>query len=149
VTGGLFLGDEASQALSQLGGRFWDSQDQRNSVRTRYRYDITPRFWAAVGADYGSGLPVEFDGSYQDAVQQYGQQVVDRVNVDRGRVKPSLSIDTSLGAVLHKTDKTDLRLQFDATNLNDRLNVIDFSGLFSGNAIAPQRSYAVRLRASF
>ena len=29
VTGGLFLGADASQALSQLGGRFWDSQDQR------------------------------------------------------------------------------------------------------------------------
>ena len=149
VTGGLFLGSDASQALSQLGGRFWDSQDQRHSVRTRYRYDITSRFWAAVGAEYGSGLPVEFDGSYQDALEQYGQQVVDRVNFDRGRVKPSLSIDTSLGAVLRKTDKTDLRLQFDATNLNDRLNVIDFAGLFSGNAIAPQRSYAVRLSARF
>ncbi len=149
VTGGLFLGSDASQALSQLGGRFWDSQDQRHSVRARYRYDITSRFWAAVGAEYGSGLPVEFDGSYQDAVEQYGQQVVARVNFDRGRVKPSLSIDTSLGAVLRKTDKTDLRLQFDATNLNDRLNVIDFAGLFSGNAIAPQRSYAVRLSARF
>jgi alpha-D-ribose 1-methylphosphonate 5-triphosphate synthase subunit PhnH len=40
-------------------------------------------------------------------------------------------------------------LQADFTNLNDRLNVIDFGGLFSGNAIAPQRSYALRLQTTF
>jgi hypothetical protein len=28
-------------------------------------------------------------------------------------------------------------LQADADNLNNRLNIIDFGGLFSGNAIAP------------
>ena len=111
----------------------------------RYRYDLASHFWAAAGAEYGSGLPVEFDGSYDDAVAQYGQEVVDRINWIRGRVKPSLSIDASLGAVLHKSDRFDTRLQFDATDLNNRLNVIDFAGLFSGNAIAPQRSYAVRL----
>jgi hypothetical protein len=42
-----------------------------------------------------------------------------------------------------------MRLQFDAQNLNNRLNLIDFAGLFSGNAIAPPRSYAVRLKADF
>jgi hypothetical protein len=40
-------------------------------------------------------------------------------------------------------------MQFDVANLNDRLNVIDFGGLFSGNAIAPPRSYSMRLSASF
>jgi len=34
-------------------------------------------------------------------------------------------------------------------NLNNRLNVIDFGGLFSGNAIDPGRSFAVRLNTSF
>lgn len=34
-------------------------------------------------------------------------------------------------------------------NINNRLNLIDFAGLFSGNAIAPPRSYAIRLQASF
>jgi hypothetical protein len=33
--------------------------------------------------------------------------------------------------------------------LNGRLNVIDFGGLFSGNAIAPGRTVAVRLTNSF
>ncbi len=97
VTGGLFLGDDATNALSQITGRFWDSQDQRNTVRARVRYQFTDRVWGGIGAEYGSGLPFEFDGTEQDALAQYSQQVVDRVNFVKGRVRPSLSIDASLG----------------------------------------------------
>jgi len=46
-------------------------------------------------------------------------------------------------------EKLKLSLQVDGTDLNNRINVIDFAGLFSGNAIAPQRSYSIRLRAKF
>jgi len=147
VTGGLFLGDDVASAAGV--GRFWDSQDQRNTVRARFRYDLTHRLWAGIGGEYGSGLPVEFDGDQQDAVAQYGQKVVDRVNLVHGRVSPSLSIDASMGAQLVEREKLKLSLQVDGTDLNNRLNVIDFAGLFSGNAIAPQRSYSIRLRAKF
>ena len=149
VTGGLFLGDDASDAISNITGRFWVSQDQRNTVRTRVRYDFTKRLWGAVGAEYGSGLPFEFEGTEEDAAASYSQQVLDRVNFDKGRVKPSLSIDASLGAEIYHTEKLKMRLQADATNLNNRLNVIDFGGLFSGNAIGPARSWFLRLTTNF
>ena len=149
VTGGLFLGQEATNALTNLSGRFWVSQDQRNTVRTRFRYQISPRFWAALGADYGSGLPVDFDGTYEQALAEYGQQVLDRVNLERGRVRPSLSVDASFGAYLWQKDNVAMRIQVDTQNLNNRLNLIDFAGLFSGNAIAPPRSFAIRLRTDF
>ena len=42
-----------------------------------------------------------------------------------------------------------MRIQADATNLNNRLNVIDFGGLFSGNAIGPARSWFLRLTTNF
>ncbi len=149
VTGGLFLGDDASNAISRITGRFWDSQDQRNTVRTRFRYQFTDRFWGGVGGEYGSGLPFQFTGTEQDALAQYSQQVVDRVNFAKGRVRPSLSIDASLGADLWRTEKLQMRIQADVQNINNRLNVIDFGGLFSGNAIGPPRSYALRLTTSF
>ncbi|HWY54519.1 MAG TPA: TonB-dependent receptor [Terriglobales bacterium] len=149
VTGGLFLGEEASNALSQARGRFWVTQDQRNTVRTRFRYQLVERVWAALGAEYGSGLPVEFDGTEQQAVAQFGQAVVNRVNLAVGRVRPSLSIDASAGADLWKKDKRNVRLQADVQNLNNRLNLINFAGLFSGNSIAPPRSYALRLTTAF
>jgi len=149
VTGGLFLGDDASNAISQITGRFWDSQDQRNTVRTRFRYQFTDRFWGGIGAEYGTGLPFEFAGTEQDALAQYSQAVVDRVNFDKGRVRPSLSINASLGADIWRTDRLQIRFQADVQNINNRLNVIDFGGLFSGNAIGPPRSYALRLTTSF
>jgi hypothetical protein len=149
VTGGLFLGDDAGAALSQLNGHFPDSQDQRNTVRTRFQYQILPRIWLASGATYGSGLPFEFDGDLPTALAEYGPTVIDRINFDRGRVRPSLAVSASFGADLYKSDKVNMRLQVDGDNLNNRLNIIDFGGLFSGNAIAPGRSYVVRLNTSF
>jgi outer membrane cobalamin receptor len=149
VTGGLFLGDDASNALSQTSGRFWVSQDQRNTLRARLRWQIVPRLWAAAGGEYGSGLPVEFTGTQQQAVAQYSQTIVDRVNFELGRVRPSLSLDASVGADIWKKDKRTMRFQADIQNINNRLNLIDFAGLFSGNAIAPARSYFLRLTMNF
>ncbi len=153
VTGGLFLGDDAEEALTGVG-RFWDSQDQRNTVRSRARYEFTNRLWGAIGLDYGSGLPTEFECDdpntcISDAVAQYGQAVIDRINFDRNRVRPSLSVDLSVGGQIYKSEKLNVNLQGDISDLNNRLNVIDFAGLFSGNAIAPQRSYALRLTTTF
>jgi hypothetical protein len=152
VTGGLFLGDDVVSAESRLSGHFPDSQDQRHTVRARGRYQVLPRVWAAGSAEYGSGLPFvlgAFTSSYQQAVAQYGQAVVDRVDFAAGRVRPSLDIAASVGIELHKSDHFTTSVQADLTDLNNRLNVIDFGGLFSGNAIAPPRSYAFRLQTSF
>jgi outer membrane receptor for Fe3+-dicitrate len=149
VTGGLFLGDDAANALSSATGRFWGSQDQRHTARTRFRYSLTSRMWAAMGAEYGSGLPVEFQGTEEQATAQYGARIVERVNFARNRVKPSFSLDASAGAEIWKRDTLQVRMQADVANLTNRLNVIDFAGLFSGNAVAPPRSFAVRLQTSF
>jgi hypothetical protein len=149
VTGGLFLGDDATNALSQLSGHFPDSQDQRNTFRTRFRYQLLPRLWFAAGVDYGSGFPTEFPGSPADAVLQFGPEIVNRVNFAGGRLRPMLSIDASVGADVWKHDNLTMRLQADVHNLNDRLNVIDFAGLFSGTAIAPPRSYSLRFQTTF
>jgi len=148
VTGGLFLGSDAAGALGQTGS-FPISQDQRNTLRSRFRYELTPRVWLALGGAYGSGLPVEFDGTYADALAQYGQRIVDQVNFDRGRARPNFSLNASAGVVVWKKEKRTLRLQADVQNLTDRLNVINFAGLFSGTALGLPRSGAVRLQAEF
>ena len=64
-------------------------------------------------------------------------------------MRPSLSLDLSLGLVVVKTTRHSLRLQADVRNLTDRLDVIDFAGLFSGAAIAPPRSFSVRMQMQF
>jgi hypothetical protein len=154
VTGGLFLGDNATIPTS---GHFPDSQDQRNTVRGRVRYQITPRFWLAGGIQYDTGLPFDFqcDPSLTlpqciaGVVQQYGQQVVSRIDFNRGRIFPAFQVNASAGAQLYTSDRIKTRIQLDGQNLTNVLNVIDFGGLFSGNAIGPSRSFALRLTTTF
>jgi TonB-dependent Receptor Plug Domain len=149
VTGGLFLGDNASAAETQVSGHFPASQDQRNTVRGRVRYQVTPRFWLAGGMQYDSGLPFEFDGDPATVLAEYGQAMLDRINFDRGRIYPSFQVNASAGVDVYKSDRVYMRLQADGQNLNNVLNVIDFGGLFSGNAIGPPRSYSMRLTTTF
>lgn len=149
VTGGLFLGDEVGNAESELTGHFPVSQDQSNTLRTRFKYQLTPRVWVAGGLSFGSGLPFEYGGTKEMALAQYGPQVVDRLNFERGRVDPSLAVSATVGADLFRSEKCVTRIQVDGDNLNNRLNVLDFGGLFSGNAIAPGRSVYGRLSVNF
>jgi outer membrane cobalamin receptor len=149
ITGGLFLGVEGAQ-LVQSSERFAVTQDQRHTIRGRASYKFVPSSWVAVAASYGSGLPFEdFDDDPEQALEQFGRPVVDRVNFDTGRVRPSLSLDASLGLVLAKSESRSLRLQAEVRNLTGRLDVINFAGLFSGTALAAPRSLAVRVRADF
>jgi hypothetical protein len=149
VTGGLFLGDDATAAATQLTGHFPDSQDQRNTVRGRARYQVTPRFWLGFGIQYDTGLPFEFVGDPDQVLLQYGQQVLDRINFTKGRIYPAFQVNASAGADVYKSDRMNMRIQIDGQNLNNVLNVIDFGGLFSGNAIGPSRSFAMRLTTTF
>jgi hypothetical protein len=147
VTGGLFLGDDA-QGLP-TGGHFPDSQDQRNTVRGRLRYQVKPRFWIAGGIQYDTGLPFEFVGDPDEVLKQYGQQILDRINFVRGRIYPAFQVNASAGADVYKSDRVKIRFQIDGQNLTNILDVIDFGGLFSGNAIGPSRSVAMRLTTTF
>jgi hypothetical protein len=146
VVGGLFLGQESADELNS-NARIWVTQDQRHTIHGQVRYQPWSRFWMAVGTSYGTGLPVEINGEdLQTLIDQFGQAVVDRVNLDAGRVKPSLAVDLSAAVDLYKKESRALRLQAYVRNLNDRLNVINFASLFSGTAIAAPRNFSVRLR---
>jgi hypothetical protein len=154
VTGGLFLGDDA---VIPTTGHLPDSQDQRNTVRGRVRYQVTPRLWIAGGIQYDTGLPFDFqcpDGEtlpqcVAGVAQVYGQQVVDRINFARGRIFPAFQVNASAGADIYKSERLAMKIQADGQNLSNILNVIDFGGLFSGNAIGPSRSFALRLTTNF
>ena len=151
ITGGLFL-DESAGALLTSNEKSPISQDQRNAARAWLHYQIAPRLWTAWSATYSSGLPVEDAGGLpvlSFLIDQYGAQVVDKVNFSRGRVSPSFALNASIGSDLWRREKRSVSAQFDALNLTDRLNVINFEGLLSGTAIAPPRSFGMRLRFEF
>lgn len=153
VTGGLFPGVTSLPTT----GHFPTSQDQRNTVRGRLRYQLARRFWIAGGIQFDSGLPFQFncdpsltlDQCAQGQVQIYGRQVVNRINFGRGRIYPTFMGNASAGADVYKSDRFNVRFQVDGQNLTDVVDVIDFGGLFSGNAIGPSRSVAMRLTTNF
>jgi hypothetical protein len=91
VTGGLFLGEAASSALSD-NSRFFVTQDQRNTARVRVRVQPVRRVWSAVNMSYGSGLPADLgdNADYNFLLSQYGALVLSRVNFDRQRVRPHI-----------------------------------------------------------
>jgi hypothetical protein len=150
ATGGLFLGDDAVQAIQQTNGVFPVSQDERNAVRARFRYDVTSRFWLAAGGTYDSGLPIDFGGTEAEAAAQgYTQNILNRVNFSDLRPRPLWSLNASAGVILRKSEKYPIRFQVDGSNLTNSLNVIDFAGLFSGTAIGIMRSVNARLSVNF
>lgn len=154
VTGGLFLGDNAVLPAS---GSIADSQDQRNTARGRLRYQAAPRLWLAGGAQFDSGLPFDFQCPAGETPGQceaaeagiYGWDVVDRLNFARGRILPSFLLNASVGAEVYRRENTDVQLQVDGENLTNLVDVVDFGGLFSGNAIGPARSFYLRLTTTF
>jgi hypothetical protein len=154
VTGGLFLGDDA---IIPTSGHLPDSQDQRNFVRGRLVYQATRRLWVAVGVQYDTGLPFDFQCPDGETLAEceagqaaiYGQSVINRLNFVRGRILPSFQVSASAGADVYKSERLNVRLQVDGQNLTNVIDVIDFGGLFSGNAIGPSRSYDLRLTTRF
>jgi len=149
VTGGLLLGDDATSAVTQLTGHFPDSQDQRNTERDRIIYHVTPRLWFAVGSDYNSGLPFQPDLTPQQYATEYGQVVISHLNFNRDRINPYFTQNASVSANLYQMEKLSMRLQVDGDNLGNTLELIDFGGLFSGNAIGPSRQFTARLVTTF
>jgi len=71
------------------------------------------------------------------------------LNFDRGRIHPQISANASARIDLYRGEAKAITLQLDGENLNNHLNVIDFGGLFSENAIGPGRSVFARLTGTF
>ena len=165
VTGGLFVQGGEAEDLRDVVEEFPITQDQRNTVAAMVRFKFHPRVWASAGLRYGSGLPFELeddggdgdhggdnaDGDDDDDREEQAipRAILGQVNYQRRRIRPNLSLDLSLGARIWQRDQRTATLQFDLRNATDRLNVINFSGLFSGTALAPGRQATLQLRVHF
>ncbi len=149
ITGGLFLGSEALTGLTDTS-KFAITQDQRNTARMRVRFQATERIWFAAGSQYGSGLPADTAGADPSVLlAQYGAAILDRVNLQRGRVRPNFALDAAAGFEAYHKEQRSISLQIEAGNLTDRVNVINFASLFSSTGVAPLRSVFAHLKLAF
>jgi hypothetical protein len=149
ITGGLLLGNDAANALTNTS-KFAVTQDQRNSLRARVRFQAPRLAWLAMGAQYGSGLPADIgNANPSDLLAAFGQQILDRVDFARGRVKPNFSLDIAAGAEIYHKEQRSAGLQIQVANVANRLNLINFTSLFSGTALGEPRSVSASLRLTF
>jgi hypothetical protein len=149
ITGGLFLGSDASNQLNNTG-KFAVSQDQRNTARLRIRYQAPRKIWLAGGGEYGSGLPADIGDTDPTLLRgQYGAVIVDRVNLERGRVRPHFSVDVAAGAELYRKERRTVSFHIQAENLSNRVNVINFASVFSGTAVAQPGSVSAHLQVTY
>jgi len=148
VTGGLFIRGGEAEELRDVVEHFPISQDQRNTVAAQVRFEPHRRVWLAVDTRYGSGLPVELEDD-DDEAQPIAQSILDKVNFERGRIRPNFNLNFSAGVRMWEQEARSATLQFDVRNAIDRLNVINFTGLFSGTALAPGRQMTLQARVRF
>jgi hypothetical protein len=152
ITGGLFLGSETA-GISDTS-KFPVSQDQRNTVRARVRFQATERLWFATSAEYGSGLPVDLNGPIDPSqinflLQQYSPAILNEVNFNAGRAHPNFSFDAAAGATLFHKEGKDVTFEIEGHNLTDKVNVLNFASLFSGTGVAPPASVSASLKVGF
>ena len=155
VTGGLFIHGGEAEELRDVVQRFPLSQDQRNTVAAQVHLEPHRRLWFMTGVRYGSGLPVEVQaeedesGDDQSPPQPISPAILEQVNFERGRIRPSFSLDLGMRLKLWERDEQSVLVQVDVRNATDRLNVINFNGLFSGTALAPGRQITFQIKTRF
>lgn len=147
VTGGLFVGDGAD--LGAPGERVAITQDQRHTLRGRVSVQPSARSWVAMAGAFDSGLPFEDAGDPASFEGVVPPRILDRVDLDTGRVRPAFTLDAAAGWTVVKREKGSVAVQADVRNLTDALRVINFAGAFSGTALAAPRSIAARIRVEF
>ena len=103
-----------------------------------------------MSAQYGSGLPANLSSTETQSflLAQYGSAILDRVNFDRQRTRPTFSLDIAAGAQLYRKELRSVALQIQVSNVTDRVNVINFASLFSGTAVSVPRSVSWRTEAN-
>jgi hypothetical protein len=150
ITGGLFLGSDGPGALTDTS-QFAVSQDQRNTLRARIRFQAERRVWLALSNQYGSGLPADLSDweSPSFVLAQYGAAILSQVDFNRQRVRPNFSLDAAAGAQIYRKELRSVSVQIQVSNLTDRVNVINFASLFSGTAVGAPRSVSAELKLTF
>lgn len=150
LTGGLFLG-EAIELRELAGQRVSIEEDQRNTVVFQLLYDRLPgKLWTAFGGRHDSGYSLEFDEDSEENFEKlFPEKILDRVNFERGFIKPHTVLDFSIGRDFTINDHISVSSQFNVQNFADRFYLITFESLSSGAALGRPRNYSGKLSVNF
>lgn len=152
IVGGLFLGEDPSE-LQTAGVKFSADHDQRNSAQFQMTYNhARSGLYGTFGGRYDSGVPtdVEPGTTLADFVAQgFDPRLYQEIDFERGRVRPRMILDMSVGADLFKKERVSVNVQFDIQNLTNELFLYNFQSVFSGTHVGHPRLISGRLALRF
>ena len=152
IRGGLFLGEDP-QDLFVPGLKFANDHDQRNEAQFQVSYTHRPTgIYAIFNGRYDSGVPVDVEPgtTLADFVAEgFDPRLFDKIDFQRGRIRPRTILDFSVGADLMQKERVSLNLQFDIQNLTNELFLYNFESVFSGTHVGYPRLFSGRLSLRF
>lgn len=152
ITGGLFLGEDP-QDLFLHGLKFPNDHDQRNEAQFQVSYNHRPSgLYASFSGRYDSGVPADVEPGTtlaQFVADGFDPRLYDKIDFQRGRVRPRTILDFSVGADLMQKERMSVNLQFDVQNLTNELFLYNFESVFSGTHVGYPRLFSGRLSLRF
>ena len=151
LIGGLFLG-EAVELRSKAGERVANEEDQRNTLVFQAMYDRLPGgVWMAFGGRHDSGYAIELEEetNSENFAGDFSAKILDRVNFERGFIKPHTVLDFSIGKDIKVGERVSLSAQFNIRNILDSFYLISFESVSSGTAVGRARNYSGKLSLEF
>ena len=152
INGGLFLGENPTN-LFLSGFKFANDHDQRNEAQFQLSYNHRPSgIYASFSGRYDSGVPVDVEPgtTLADFVADgFDPRLYDKIDFQRGRIRPRTIFDISVGADLMQKERVSLNIQFDVQNLTNELFLYNFESVFSGTHVGYPRLFSGRLSLRF
>ncbi|MEO8435652.1 MAG: TonB-dependent receptor [Pyrinomonadaceae bacterium] len=152
INGGLFLGEDP-QDVRVSGLKFANDHDQRNELQFQLGYTHRRSgLFTIFSGRYDSGVPADVEPGTtlpQFIADGFDPRLYNEINFQRGRVKPRMILDFSIGADLFQKERTTLNFQFDVQNLTNELFLYNFESVFSGTHVGYPRLLSARLSLRF
>jgi outer membrane receptor protein involved in Fe transport len=151
LRGGLFLGEDP-QDLFLNGLKFANDHDQRNEAQFQISYNHRSGIYTSFNGRYDSGVPVDTEPgtTLADFVAGgFDPRLYNEIDFQRGRVKPRMIFDFSVGADLMQKERVSMNVQFDVQNLTNQLFLYNFESVFSGTHVGYPRLFSGKLSFRF
>ncbi|MDQ3819029.1 MAG: hypothetical protein M3362_15320, partial [Acidobacteriota bacterium] len=108
--------------------------------------------YAIFNGRYDSGVPTDVvPGTTlaQFVSEGFDPRLYNEIDFQRGRVRPRMILDFTVGADVLKTEHASLNLQFDVQNLTNELFLYNFESVFSGTHVGFPRLLSGRIALRF
>lgn len=149
-TGGLFLGQEAVDLLSQ--GPFYIDHDQRLGLQGLLTIDPAGPWWVSGSVRYDSGLVSNPSDPAEVAADPDYRDLLPYVNLgaEVPRVRPRTIVDLAAGVDLSDArGRKTWSAQVQVTNLSNQTALYNFQSVFVGTRVVAPRTMSIRVARSF